>query len=96
MTRQYKTQKTSYKSTGASPYDGNPWIEALPPMESDKTQAAHRIAHMQYVPRRQTDLLAMLHALTLDSCQQKSRPTIVLAVSGTGKTHLGSRGNHQS
>lgn len=96
MTRQFKTQETNYKSTEAPPYDGNPWIGAAPPTKSDRTRAAQRIAHVQYVPRRQTVLLAMLHALALNSCQRKSRPTIVLAVSGTGKTHLGSRGNQQS
>ena len=96
MTRQFKTQETNYKSTEAPPYDGNPLVEALRPIESSKTQVVRRIGHMQYVPRRQADLLAVLHALTLDSCQQNSRSTIVLSVSGTGKTHLGRRWNQQS
>ena len=93
MTRQFKTQETNCKSTEAPPYDGNPLVEALGPMESGKTQVVRRIGHMQYVPRRQTDLLAILHALTLDSCQQKSRARIVTAVSGSGKTRFGGREN---
>ncbi|MGO4394453.1 ATP-binding protein [Variovorax sp. M-6] len=45
MTYQYITQKAIYEPTGVSLYDGNPLIEALHPMEPDKIQIVHRIAH---------------------------------------------------
>lgn len=67
----YVSIPADYRPTGVRRYDGNPFIEALPPMDGTKTDILNRITHYPPKPttsdRKKSELVRLAEVATINS-----------------------------
>jgi hypothetical protein len=68
--RQFSIINASYKSTGVQRFDGNPFIEALPPLEKTKLQFLTGLSHYPATPssstRKSGEIVRIMELSTLN------------------------------